>query len=305
MNSATEGAQSTAQRRLPATVETVMLSYGETARHLVSSIQKLFDEQGLQYRVDEKLSDPGDQPGDTTIRHLDESSLLCMLVSRRCAQSGWQDAEAAYALSRNMPVLVFIEDLQSGWQGSAVPTLVTPQVAAIRAFISRSQPDSATLWEFGKLFFIDRSTAGLFRRARADAWRWDRDVGDVHVSGEASSVLELSMADDNTDRPSEVRLVQATVENGSSVLLLGTSDWKRYRVAYSPDIRAALPAPVYPGTPMIGFMHTDFDSGREWPRAGEAPVELRLLGREVYGWHMSEYFWRAFVGSLPKMLGSG
>lgn len=300
-----DGARSSAaQRKLPATVETITLSYAESARHLSSSVRKIFDENRLQYHVDEKLSDPGERPGENTIRHLEASQLLCMIVSRRCVQTGWHDAEAAYALARNMPVLVFVEDIQAGWQGSAVPTLVTPRVTAIQAFVSRSQPDSATLWEFGKLFFTDRSTAGLFRRAAANAWRWDRATEDAHGAANLSPAFELSMIDDSSTATAEVRTVQATVENGCPVLLLGTSDWQRYRVAYSPDVRAALPAPVFPGAAVIGFMHADFDSGREWPRAGEAPVELRLLGREVYGWHMSEYFWRAFVGSLPKMLGS-
>lgn len=297
-----EGAQSSAApRKLPATIETITLSYAESARHLSSSICKVFDENGVRYHIDEKLSDPGEQPGEIIVRHLETSHLLCMIIGRRCAQSGWQDAEVAYALSRNLPVLVFVEDLQSGWHGRAVPTLVTPRVASIQAFVARSQPDSASLWELGKVFFTDRSTAGLFQRAGANTWRWDRAIEGASV--DVSPTFELSMVDESSAPTAEVRTVQAVVENGCPVLLLGTSEWKRYRVAYSPDIRAVLPAPVYPGAPVVGFMHMDFDSGREWPRAGEAPVELRLLGREVYGWHMSEYFWRAFVGSLPGMLG--
>ena len=115
--------------------------------------------------------------------------------------------------------------------------------------------------------------------------------------------FEISFVDDVAAAAPEVKLVEAKVENGLPVLLLGTTDWKRYRLGFSADMRAVIPAPAFPGAPIIGFMHSDFDSGREWPRAGDAPVELRLLGREVYGWHMSEFFWRAFIGSLPKLLG--
>ena len=287
------------RRTLPAGPrETVTLSYADSARVLAPSLVRAFQQQGLDCHTAEKLRDPGERVDEAMQRRIDGSNVLCLVLSRRCRPDAWLQAEASRAAERGIPVLVFVEDLQIEWPHSAVPTLVTNDPARLAAFVANSQPQSATLWEFGRQFFIDRSTAALFRRHVDGSWRWERETPERQELS-----LEMAIVDDSKPAAPEVKLVQAKVENNCPVLLLGTTDWKRYRFAYSADVRAVLPAPVFPNTPVVGFMHADFDTGREWPRAGEAPVEIRLLGREVYGWHMSEYFWRAFVGSLPKMLG--
>lgn len=295
-----DGIQSGGRRLLsPTPAETIMFSYSESARHLVPPLVRACEQHGLASCIDEKLSSPGNAVKATTSRLIGQSALLCMLLGRRCHDTAWQLAEAQLAGERGIPVLCFVEDLRLSPPADLLPALVSSDVSRIANFVARSRPDSATLWEYGRTFFMDRTTAARYRRAANGAWHWQRVGDDRSVEYDFEmSIMEEEIA------PLEVTGVQALGGGGQApALLLATSDGKHYRLAYSHDIRAVIPAPVFPGAPLIGFMHMDFDSAREWPRAGEAPVELRLLGRDVYGWHMSEYFWRAFVGSLPKMLG--
>lgn len=292
-----EGRQAAAARHL--SPETVVLSYAETARHLAARVQQHLADEGVPCRLDEKLFDPGERVDGVTITSIRDGAALCLVISRHCRDSAWRDREAALALSLARPVLLLLEDLNRGWSGNAVPTLVTCDIARLAAFMARSRPDSFGILAFAKSLLGNRDSLRAFRRAGEKAWRWERE--DLAAARETH--LEMSLVDDAPSVRVETRLVEARVENDLPVLLLGTTDWKRYKLSFSPDIRAVVPAPAWPDAPVIGFMHADFDSGREWPRAGEAPVELRLLGREVYGWHMSEYYWRAFIGSLPKILG--
>lgn len=291
-----------ASARPPLPTETVTLSYADSARLLAPAVARVFESQGFVCRSDPKLHDPGSTASPATLRNIQESAVLCLLLGARCRQGGWHDAEAAAAAFAGKPVLVLTENRHIEWAGRCTPSLLTSDPARLAAFAANSRPDAVTLWEFARQFFIDRSTARSFHRAASGAWRWQRAVQPAKAAS-----LELSLEEtavDYTPPCVEITLVEARAEAGMPVLLIGTADGKRHRFAYSREVRAVLPAPVFPGAPVIGFMHMDFDSGREWPRAGEAPVEVRLLGREVYGWHMSEYFWRAFVGSLPKLLGA-
>lgn len=282
--------------------ETVLISYADSARHCVPAVARAFHQQAVECQYEEKLGAPAQALAEPVLRKLEASQLLCLVISRRCRQSAWHDAETAAAFELGIPVLVWVEDLRIEWAGQAVPTLLTASTPRLAEFVARSRPDAASVWEFTKVFFLDRATAARFRRAANGAWRWDRHTGNSEEP--PAQAVELSLMEEYLPPAApEVQRVTARVENSLPVLQLDAGDSKHYRLAYSPDIRAVLPAPVFPGAPMIGFMHADFDTGREWPRAGEPRVELRALGRDVYGWHMSEYFWRAFVGHLPKLLG--
>ncbi|MBW3568107.1 MAG: hypothetical protein KY410_09175 [Proteobacteria bacterium] len=296
-----DGKPSTVARRLPVTsAETVIVSHAGSACQLAPAVARVFEQQGLAVQLDEKLRDVTALDA-AMVRKLDAGQLLCVVRGRRCAEAAWTDIEATAAAARGIPLLVLVEDLSVPWRARVIPTLMTKDSDRLAAFVANSRPDGISLWEFGRKLFVDRSSAARFRRNADNSWRWRR-VDEENSPGQELA-LEFAIVDDAKPPVSQIRLVEARVEGGLPVLLLGTTDGKRYRLAYSRDIRAVIPAPVYPDAPPIGFMHMDFDSGREWPRAGEPPIELRLLGRDVYGWHMSEYFWRAFVGSLPKMLG--
>lgn len=292
-----EGVQSRAARpSMPG--ETVLISCAESGRHVAAAAARVLEQQHVVVQYDQKLSDPGDQLPKETLAKIRESDVLVLALGDRCQQKAWLDREARAAFDAGKPVLLFLESRAINWFGAAVPTLVTDQADRLGAFMARSRPDSMSIWEFAKTFFTDHATARLFKRSNPQAWRWERK--DLE---NASAEFGLSLADDVKPASPEIRLIEARVQDGETMLLIGTTDWKRYRFAYSRDIRGIIPAPVFPGAPPIGFMHCDFDTGREWARAGEPPVEIRLLGRDVYGWHMSEFFWKAFVGSLPKMLG--
>lgn len=298
-----EGQQGKAVRRVtpPSRPETVLLSYSASARQHAGQLAGMLRDQGILCRLDEKLFDGADSVEPAVREAIAGADALCLVVSNRCPRTAWRAREAAVAAAAGRPVLVFVESLAIDWVHSTVPALLTHDPRRLALFFARSRPDPAGLWEFAKTFFVDRSSARRLLRKSPTAWQWL--AATATAEDPASGELEIGFADESSAKAVEVRAVRAGVENGETVLHVGTADGKSYRLAYSNRIRAVVPAPVYPSAPVIGFMHADFDSGREWPRAGEPPVELRLLGRDVYGWHMSEFFWKAFVGSLPKMLG--
>lgn len=278
--------------------ESILISCADSGRYLAGMLARALEQQHLAVQSDEKLSDPGDTVSAPMLAKIRDCAVLVLVLGKRCQQKAWQDREAQAAFAAGKPVVLFQESLAVNWLGVSVPTLVTDRPESLLAFMARSQPDSMSIWEFAKIFFTDHATARLFKRSNPQVWRWERK----DIKNESAD-FGLSLTDEIKPASPEIRLIEARVQDGETLLLIGTTDWKRYRLAYSRDIRAVIPAPAFPGAPAIGFMHCDFDTGREWARAGEPPVEFRLLGRDVYGWHMSEFFWKAFVGSLPKMLG--
>ena len=296
--SAMEGSQNTSRVVRFHATESVVISYSETARLASRTLSTALEQQGVQCIPDEKLGDPGKPLLDETARRIRSSTALALVVSAACRPAGWRESEAALAARLGKPVLLLLEDLQLPWPGETVPTLVCVAAEPVARFMAHSRPDAIEIRQLASTLLGDRENLRAFQRASSGAWRWERP-------GTASAPelsLEMSFADDTAAAAPEVKWLEARVENGLPVLLIGTTDGRRYKLSWSASVRALIPAPVFPGAPVIGFMHADFDSGREWPRAGEPPIELRLLGREVYGWHMSETFWRAFVGSLPKLL---
>lgn len=287
-------------RRLqqPVANGTVLVCHAETARHLVQPLLGQIERNGLDAIPEMKISDLGEPLDAARLSGIANADALVIVISSRCQSHQWIELESTAALSAGVPVLVLLESPLIGWPASSVPTLITHIPDRLAAFLDRSRVDAMSLWEFAVNFFTDRATSKLFHRTSPAAWRWERSDIDMQA-GE----FGLSLLEDSASSVPQLRLVEARVQDGQTLMFLGSSDWKRYRLAWSPEIRAVIPAPAWPGAPAIGFMHCDFDSGREWARAGDPPVEIRLLGREIYGWHMSEYFWRAFVGSLPAMLG--
>lgn len=281
--------------------ERILLNCSEGGRLVAGHLRHHLATAGFDCVLDEIVSDPGERPLPATLQRLDECAILVTVMGRRCSYGVWRDVLIGHAKSIGIPTVVFFEGREQEWQGGSVPSLVTADAGDMLRFMARSRPDPTSVWEFAREFFLDRATARQFRREARDRWRWRRQVS----SNPDGDDFELSLADTTQSRSptTGITMVEARSEAGMPVVLMGTSDFKRYRFAYSIDIRGVLPAPVWPGIEPIGFMHCDFDTAREWPRAGSPPVEMRLLGLEVYGWHMSEYFWRAFVGSLPKILG--
>lgn len=288
------------RRVVPQDDECIVLSVAQAVRHLSMPLQREIEKQGLSCIVEEKLSAPESGIGRFTLEKLEKASIYITVVSRHCPAVNWQLDELRHQMSKGKVCVVLLEDRAFEWQADVLPTLITDRIERIGAFLANAKPAAMTIWEFAKLFFVDRATALQFQRAGKDTWRWAKPKQEI-----TELSLDMALVDDNRAASSatEVVLVDARVIDGKPELVLGTADRKRYRFAYSREIRAVIPMPVFPGAPSVGFMHCDFDTGREWARAGDPPVEIRLLGRDVHGWHMSEFFWKAFVGSLPKMLG--
>ena len=280
--------------------ERMLISCGDAGRSLAARAQQQLESAGLACTLDHLLLTPAGVP-PLTLERLGEVSMLVLAISRRCGIGEWRLELIRAAQSLAIPVLVLFEGREQEWQETLVPTLVTADIEELAGFAGRSRPDVASVWEFAQQFFVDRPTARQFTRDAPGRWRWQRRS----TEGMDAVIGELSLCDEPlaTSSKVDVTLVEAKSVNGMPVVFMGTSNWQRYRLAWSGELRAAVPAPVWPGSRPIGFMHCDFDTGREWPRAGSPPVEMQLMGREVYGWHMSEYFWRAFVGSLPQLLG--
>src|SRR5690606_6901064 len=257
-----------APRKLVPVTEGALFAGADSARHLAAAAARAMQGQGIDCRFLEVSTRSASADIATPVPHL-----LCLPLSSRCVQAGWRDELAARALALGKPVIVLLDDLRTGWQGGALPTLITADATRIASFAARSQPDSLSLWEFGQAFFVDRRIAAQFVRAADGAWSWRRALP------QSPATTELALAAPSPESSTAVSGVRASMENGMPVLWIDTVRNTRHRIEYQPGVRAVIPSPPFADAPVIGFLHMDFDSGRESIRAGEAPVEVRLLGR--------------------------
>jgi TIR domain len=280
----------------------VFVSYSHADQDHRRAVEKMLQRHRIDYVVDAKDIDLGDEISDWALQKIQECSHYLLILSRTSVSAPWCIAEYSMARGARVTTLVYMVD------GVTLPPQMSSQVATdnierLAQYFARDVIDPGAVDRFlEQLLHMDLSLLDQYVRVAGRERYWElRDRSERESKLEASYLVRLL----SEDTPSKVARLWSIEERGPGRWRLeigkGTESPNFHDAYYVLERRALVMEPAFGDLSLVGAKNKH-DDGTVTVTAATGSVEEALYGHRLYGWPMSHDFWQCANNRLISLL---